>query len=169
MFPVAFHEGSDLTAHECKSALFRHLVTSDVFTENQKAAGEILIYLQAPKDCSVCIQHFDPKPHLKLPTKGNHYSWRYVSTAAKGDHSYIGDQEFNISGIEPLNASVDATIQATQMDRCTENGLNHMSDLKECNRPSIVTKSEVSVMQEDDVEETFMWYQIPLHIKKLKF
>ena len=99
VFPTGFFEGKELSTHQCKCELFRQLIAGDVFNQYPIGTSQIQLYVQAAKTCPISGERFYPKPTFKVPTRGHHFRFKYVSRTRPSDPdlSNLGDGDINIS------------------------------------------------------------------------
>lgn len=108
-FPTSLYSGKILTLSQCKAQLFRELTASPFFVESHqlRSCARVFVLLEMPEEYT-CEAPIIPKPRFKLPSSGSRLSVHFIypNNSSTEEWSRPNETEFNISGVEPLNASL---------------------------------------------------------------
>ena len=135
-FPTSFYDSHSLSFKSCMSTLFRSLVIRDWFGDVKplKSCTKLHVLVQAPRHSDFGSQILHPKINYKVPPRGKQFALNFHCRAhiVNAELSQLGDAEFNISGIEPLNHSASDIDMGPPVRSSSRNGSFSESGLGTC-------------------------------------
>ena len=154
-FPTAMYEGKLLSLQQAKTCLFRQLVTNPCWVDvPEMRPTKLHVFILAARDDRLASLGLKPRLTFKKPNKGRTFSITFdcKCTVVSAELSRLGDADFEISGVEPLDTS-DFLENDTSVNVPTG---AHNGDLH--NHTQIHAQGE----------EDFIWYQLPIVVQGLK-
>lgn len=169
LFPNEFYEGLEASIKKCKTLLLHQLFSPEISARISEPANKIHVLVEASRDCSVCKENLLPKPNFKIPSKGFHFTWKFVSSLnpSNANLSCVSETgDFDISGIEPFDRSqCDFTSMSTK-NGCFRSASNVDESIvcKKTDNDQVTTRIRKSSHTQVCTDE-LMWFQIPVLLK----
>ena len=153
--PTAMYDGKLFTLQQAKSSLFRQLITNQCWTEiPEMRPTKMHILVHAVRDDELSRQGLKPRLTFKVPTKGRVFNINLgcKCTIVSSELSKLGDTEFEISGVEPLDIS----------------GTEFMDNNTSYHIPQTNGNMQGRMDTDSCATDDFIWYQLPTTAQGLK-